>query len=163
MMRGQEEDAGEKEEKDMETCSREPARQAAAPIVLELLTGLFSVCRVADYSGINIDQPFCFTGRTDEEKSLVCPTELVPANTTDREDGWKALRVCGELNFSLIGIIAGISEVLASHRIGIFTVSTYNTDYILMKKENCGRAMAALKKAGYRIRNEEEERQHEDI
>ena len=124
---------------------------ANAGITLEVLKTDFSVCKVTDYAGIDIDQPFVFTGCTDEEKSLVCPVELVPGNTTSRDDGWKAFRICGVLDFSLIGILAGIAGVLASERIGIFAISTYNTDYILTKEENFDRAIAALKEAGYRI------------
>ena len=124
---------------------------ANAGITLEVLKTDFSVCKVTDYAGIDIDQPFVFTGCTDEEKSLVCPVELVPGNTTSRDDGWKAFRICGVLDFSLIGILAGIAGVLAAERIGIFAISTYNTDYILTKEETFDRAIAALKEAGYRI------------
>ena len=124
---------------------------ANAGITLEVLKTDFSVCKVTDYAGIDIDQAVVFTGGTDEEKSLVCPVELVPGNTTSRDDGWKAFRICGVLDFSLIGILAGIAGVLASERIGIFAISTYNTDYILTKEENFDRAIAALKEAGYRI------------
>ena len=120
-------------------------------ITLEPLCLPFSVCRVADYSGLDIDQPFVFTGRTDHEKSLVCPTEIVPANTLAREDGWMAFRICGELDFSLTGILAGISRILTDHQIGIFAVSTYNTDYVLTKEENFGLALQVLRDSGYRI------------
>ena len=92
----------------------------------------FSVCKVKDYSQIDLGQPFVFTGSTDEEKSLVCPTAIVPQNILERDDGWKALRINGILDFSLIGILARISSVLAENRIGIFAVSTFNTDYIFV-------------------------------
>ena len=134
---------------------REQAQQTAR-ITLDPLPVSFSVCKVEDYSGIDPDQPFCFTGRTDEEKSLVCPTELVPDNTINREDGWKAFRIRGELDFSLIGILARISKILASNRIGIFAISTYNTDYILTKADDYERALAVLKSAGYIIRSVDE-------
>ena len=123
-----------------------------AGVILESLAIPFSVCKVADYSGIEIDQPFVFTGRTDEEKSLVCPVGLVPENTLARDDGWRAFRICGQLDFSLIGILAGISKILAENAIGIFAVSTYNTDYILTKEENFGKALEALTDAGYEMK-----------
>ena len=107
-----------------------------ACIDIEPLDISLSVCKVEDYSGIDISKPFCFTGSTDEEYSLVCPTDMVPGNTTDRDDGWKAFRIVGVLDFSLIGILAKISRILATNEIGIFAVSTYNTDYILTKEEN---------------------------
>ncbi|MBE5999598.1 MAG: ACT domain-containing protein [Sarcina sp.] len=122
--------------------------------VLEPLKTAFSVCKVRDYAGVEIDQPFVFIGRTDEEKSLVCPTDRVPADTLAREDGWRAFRICGELDFSLIGILSRISTILAENKIGIFAVSTYNTDYILTKSENFERALKVLGEAGYRIKKE---------
>ena len=82
-----------------------------------------------DYSGIDLTRPYCFIGTTDEENSLVCPEEMVPANTVERDDGWRGFRIIGQLDFSLIGILARISKVLASNEIGIFAISTYNTDY----------------------------------
>ena len=109
----------------------------------------FSVCKVASYEGIDLDAPFVFTGSTDREKSLVCPTDRVPATTLAREDGWRAFRIEGQLDFSLVGILARISSVLAAEKIGIFAVSTFDTDYILVKAENLERALAALARAGY--------------
>jgi hypothetical protein len=77
---------------------------------------------------------------------------MVPGNTTDRDDGWRAFRIVGVLDFSLIGILAGISEILAENKIGLFAVSTYNTDYILTKAENYERALDVLRNAGYTIK-----------
>ena len=111
----------------------------------------FSVCKVADYSLVDLDGPFVFTGRTDEERSLVCPTASVPANATEHDDGWLAFRIGGVLDFSLIGILAKISTCLAENGIGIFSISTFNTDYILTKAENFQRALDALSAAGYKV------------
>lgn len=124
-------------------------------IVLEPLDVKMSVCKVTDYSGIDISRPFCFTGATDEELSLVCPTETVPDNTTDRDDGWRAFRIVGMLDFSLIGILAKIADILASTEIGIFAVSTYNTDYILIKDDYFNNALEVLRSAGYMIKEAE--------
>ncbi len=118
---------------------------------LEAIKGEFSVCKVADYSLTDPSTPFVFTGATDEERSLVCPTMFVPENTTDRDDGWRAFRVMGTLDFSLTGILARLSAVLAENKIGIFAVSTFNTDYILTKSANFDRALAALRASGYEI------------
>ncbi len=111
----------------------------------------FSVCKVADYSQVNWNAEYFFIGKTDEEKSLVCVTREVPENVIEREDGWKAFRIQDVLDFSLIGILAGISELMAQNKIGIFAVSTYNTDYILIKKENYQKALQVLENAGYQI------------
>ncbi len=120
-------------------------------ITLQPLDVRLSVCKVEDYSMADITQPFCFTGATDEELSLVCPTEKVPGNTTERDDGWRAFRIVGVLDFSLIGILSKISGLLGENKIGIFAVSTYNTDYILTKEENFASAMKVLEDAGYNL------------
>ena len=77
---------------------------------LHVIDENFTVCKLEDCSGVDPNTPWCFLSRTDEEISLVCPTGRVPANTLVREDGWRAFRVQGVLDFSLIGILAQISE-----------------------------------------------------
>ena len=111
----------------------------------------FSVCKVENYNQVEWDRPFCFIGRTDEECSLVCPTEAVPENCTAREDGWRALRIQGTLDFSLIGILARILALLAEQKIAIFVLSTYQTDYILTKQEQFQKALEVLAENGYEI------------
>ena len=110
-----------------------------------------TVCKVADASSLDLTKDFYFIGKTDEELSLVIPTEETPAETTERDDGWRAFRIQGVLDFSLIGILSKISGLLADAKIGIFAVSTYNTDYVLVKKENYDHALAVLADAGYQI------------
>ena len=111
----------------------------------------FSVCQVEDYSLVNLNSEYSFIGKTDEEKSLVCITDEVPANVIQRDDGWKVFRIQGVLDFSLIGILAKIAAALADNGISIFAVSTYNTDYVLMKRENYQKALDVLKALGYMI------------
>ena len=140
--------------KNQYTVEHEPTllqQQNSVGITLESFKIPLSVCKVIDYSGIDIDQQFVFSGRTDQEKSLVCPTSLVPDNTLARDDGWRAFRICGELDFSLIGILAKISKILADNAIGIFAISTYNTDYVLVKDKDYRKAIKALDRAGYRV------------
>lgn len=111
----------------------------------------FSVCKVIDFSTINLEEEYCFIGKTEEENSLVCMTEHVPDNVINQEDGWKAFRIQGSLDFSLIGILAKISALLAKNKISIFVISTYNTDYILIKSENYLKALEILSNVGYKI------------
>ena len=120
-------------------------------MTIQALPDAFSVCKVADYSLVDQETMFCFTGRTDAERSLVCRTQDVPDNATAREDGWRAMRITGTLDFSLIGVLAGISAVLAENGIGIFVLSTYDTDYILTKQKTYARALQLLAQAGYQI------------
>lgn len=121
-------------------------------MTLEKITGELTVCRIPDLSGFDPSRSFFFLSRTDDEISLVCRTEDVPAVTSHREDGWRAFRVAGPLDFSLTGILSRISGTLADNGIGIFAVSTYDTDYILVKKENYGRALQLLEDAGWSVR-----------
>lgn len=109
----------------------------------------FSVCKVIDYSQVDLNLEFCFTAKTDEENSLVCITSSVPSNVTEREDGWRAFRIQGILDFALIGVLSKIAVLMAENGIGIFVVSTYNTDYILTKEEQFPRAIEILAAAGY--------------
>ena len=118
---------------------------------IKLIDKKFSVCKVREYRMEDISGEFCFSGRTDEENSLVCPTERVPYNTIKRDDGWTAFRIEGELDFSLIGILAKISALMADKGIGIFAVSTYNTDYIFVKEDNFQKVVDVLRKNGYEI------------
>lgn len=110
-----------------------------------------TVCKVADASDIDMAADFYFVGKTEEEVSLVCRTEDTPAKTVERDDGWRGFRIQGVLDFSLIGILSKLSGILAEHEIGIFAISTYNTDYILVKEENFARALSVLAAEGYRV------------
>ncbi|WP_077609485.1 ACT domain-containing protein [Clostridium sp. Marseille-P2415] len=121
---------------------------------LKRISADFSVCRLsgpADLISLDGKSGFWFLGKTDEELSLVCETSAVPENAEEREDGFSAFRIEGVLDFSLIGILSKISTILADHGIGIFAVSTFNTDYILVKKENYEKALRQLEAAGYTI------------
>lgn len=118
---------------------------------IKKLEGDFSICQVSDYSQVNLEAEYCFMGKTDEEKSLVCLTKDVPNNSIKQEDGWMAFRIEGNLDFALVGILSRISALLAEEQIGIFVISTFNTDYILVKKENEMAALGKLSRAGYTI------------
>ena len=118
---------------------------------LQVLPQAFTVCQVSDVSTVDFTREFVFFSKTDEELSLVCETAFVPANAAAREDGWRGFRVCGVLDFSLVGILANISSLLAGHGISIFAVSTYNTDYLFTKADVFDRALETLTHAGYAI------------
>ena len=118
---------------------------------LKIIEDSLTVCKLASTDDIDLNKDFYFIGKTDEEISLVCRTEDTPEHTTEREDRWKGFRIQGVLDFSLIGILAKISGILAENEIGIFAVSTYNTDYILVKEENYEKALKVLEIAGDNI------------
>ena len=108
-----------------------------------------TVCKVADISDIDLSRDLFFVGKTDEELSLVCITEDSPTRTVEREDGWRGFRIEGVLDFSLIGILSKISGILTDNGIAIFAISTYNTDYILVKAQDVDKATSVLEDAGY--------------
>lgn len=111
-----------------------------------------TVCKVEALTDADMTTDFFFIGKTDEELSLVCKTEDIPANSIERNDGWKGFRIEGVLDFSLIGILSKLSGILADNGIGIFAVSTFNTDYILVKAENFEKALTVLSAEGYTVR-----------
>ena len=120
-------------------------------LVLEAVKQDFSVCKVPELSEVDFTDEFCFVGKTDEELALVCSTKCVPETATERDDGWKAFRIRGPLDFSMIGVLSKIAGILADAGIGIFAVSTYNTDYILTKKDKFELTLSLLESAGYDV------------
>jgi len=115
-------------------------------MTIELLKKRFTVCKVSKLDPAFLDAPFCFVGKTDRELSLVCLTSDTPSETLAREDGWRCMRIAGQLEFSLVGILSKISGLLADAGISIFAVSTYDTDYILLKEDTLEAALYALGK-----------------
>lgn len=110
-----------------------------------------SVYQVAALTELDLSQQPLFIGVTDEEISVVSATDKVPADTIEREDDWKAFKIEGVLDFSLVGILAKIAQLLADADISIFAVSTYNTDYILVKTEKQAAASSILTANGYMV------------
>lgn len=93
-----------------------------------------------------------FIARTYDELSVVCPS-TVALDSNEQEDDWAALEVLGPLGFSMTGILSNISGVLAAAKISIFAISTFDTDYILVKKARIKDAISHLSKAGYKVVN----------
>ncbi len=94
---------------------------------------------------------FCCT-RTPTEQSYVMEENLAPPDTTARNAGWSALMVDGPLDFSLTGVLASIAAPLAEARISIFALSTFDTDYVLVKTDTLPAAVAVLRAAGHEVR-----------
>ena len=118
---------------------------------LKRLENRLTICKAEEIGDVDLSKGFYFVAKTDEELSLVCDTEDVPEKTLERDDGWRGFRIQGMLDFSLIGILSQLSTILAEHQIGIFAVSTYNTDYILVKDENFEKALSVLSNEGYAV------------
>jgi len=87
---------------------------------------------------------------TGEETSLVCPTDQVPEGF-DATNGWRAICVKGPLDFSLVGVLAGLTGTLAAAEISVFAMSTFDTDYLLVRGESLDEAIVALRTNGHSI------------
>ena len=119
---------------------------------MEVLPEKFSVLKVADGAALFVPGTM-FAARTDGENSLVCETRYAPAESIAREDGWRAFRVCGQLDFALVGVLAEIAGALAAEGISVFCVSTFDTDYVLVKQEKLNAAVEALAARGHLFSN----------
>lgn len=142
---------------------KEERSRSKDQIQIEPLPCSFTVCKVADYSLVDLSAEFCFPQKTDKENSLVCLSDQVPPNTTAVHSGWRAFRIKGQLDFSLIGILSGIATVLAGKAISIFALSTFNTDYILVQEADFDKAKEALRNAGYSMMDTPEEQKPEEM
>ncbi|HEX2206219.1 MAG TPA: ACT domain-containing protein [Longimicrobium sp.] len=120
---------------------------------LSLLSETLAVCRLGPDAPV---PDWAWTGepasvtRTCDELSIVCRADAVPDGVR-REDGWRCLKVQGPLDFALTGIMARLTEPLAAAGISVFVLSTYDTDYVMVRAQNLERATDALRGAGHRI------------
>jgi hypothetical protein len=118
---------------------------------IRCIDGEFSILKLNDLDDVSLEVPFSFVSRTDEELSVVCPSGLAPKKVIVRDDGWILYGIAGKMDFSLIGVIAKISEILRDAEISVFVISTFDTDYFLIKKGRKESAESALREAGYDI------------
>lgn len=91
-----------------------------------------------------------FIGKTNEELSLVVP-ESISIEAEDCDSGWCAMEVLGPLQLSMVGIMADIGNLLAEAKVSIFIISTFETDFFLVKEEDLKRAAQALEAGGYKV------------
>jgi len=115
-------------------------------LTLTVLPDRFAVCRLGvgeAVAGWVLRLPFYSVTRTADELSIVLPEAHVP-DDWQAEKSWRCLKVHGPLDFGLTGILAGISGTLAQADISLFAISTYDTDYILVKEADLERAVQAL-------------------
>jgi hypothetical protein len=118
---------------------------------LSVLDDIFAIHSLSEDSSIPavvLSSDFYFIGKTNDELSLVVKQSLeIDAIETDKD--WRVMEVLGPLNLSMIGIMAQISQCLAQAEVSIFVVSTFETDYILVKNQQLEIAINALTSAGY--------------
>jgi hypothetical protein len=133
-----------------------PGHGSALLLTLLGVAGLFAVCKLPPGSAIpawaTAGDVFSVT-RTVEELSVVCRQEMVPSGT-QTEVGWRCLRVAGAMPFTLVGVLASLTVPVASAGVGVFAVSTFDTDYLFVKEAEFLAAVAALRGAGHSVRGE---------
>ena len=120
---------------------------------IRLLKGTYAVCQIEDaenFLSYFDEKDFFSVTKTEDEISVVMLQDKISSDVKVEKD-WRILKVEGILDFSLIGILAKISGILAKNSISIFVISTFNTDYILVKEEKIEKAMTVLSKEGYEI------------
>lgn len=123
------------------------------PLKLTILDGLFTIHRLKPGASLPkglTSSAFYSISSSDEELSIVAPDSL-KVDSEKSEPGWAALRVVGTLDFAEVGIIAELASVLAKAGVSIFAVSTFNTDYLLVKDASLKTARDALTLAGHKV------------
>lgn len=122
-------------------------------LTMKLIKETFGVCRFENNDTIPtwaFEGEFFSITKTDDELSVVCGEKYIPMDVKCERD-WRALKVLGPLDFSLVGILSKISTVLANESVSIFAISTYDTDYILVKSKDIEKAVSSLEKENYEI------------
>ncbi len=120
---------------------------------LYLLDGTYAVCQLeatVPIPGWALGEGFVSISRSEEELSVVCLESRVPAGIKAERD-WRCFGLAGPFDFALTGILAAVLNPLAQAGVGVFAVSTYNTDYVLIKSEHLNQGITALTQAGHRV------------
>ncbi len=121
-------------------------------MILSIVPGTFAICRLSPTQDIPPwvwqRKAFLSVTYTEDELSIVCSVEVVPVDIQCERD-WVVLKVQGPLDFSLTGILSSLVSPLAAHNIAIFALSTFDTDYILLKKMALPQAKAVLEQNGH--------------
>ena len=126
-----------------------------ARLTLSILDGLFSICRLdytaeMEFPGWALTGEFFSITRRHGELSIVCPQGNVPDGVRE-EPGWKCMELEGPLDFELTGIMSALTKPLADAGVSIFALSTYNTDFIMVKEDDLERAIEALTQQGHLV------------
>jgi len=117
------------------------------------LEGKFAICRLPHEAAIPpwaLDGGFTSVTRAPDELSIVCRENRIPAGVQAETD-WVCFKLEGPFPFSQTGILASFVQPLSDNAIPIFAISTYDTDYVLIKEAFQGRALGALKAAGHEL------------
>jgi hypothetical protein len=125
----------------------------AARLELHLLEGPYAVCQLEATAQVPTwaeGQGFLSISRASDELTIVCSQQCVPPWVRAERD-WRCFRLVGPFDFTLTGILAAVLNPLAQAGVGVFAVSTFNTDYVLIKSERLEQGIMALSQAGHRV------------
>ena len=126
---------------------------ASANLVLSVLIETFTIHKLSPDASIPeeiLKSNYYSVSKTENELSLVC-SEMIEVQSLQSSKGWKCIKVADQLDFNLTGILAGISDILAKENISIFAISTFDTDYILVRTQDLSSARTTLRQAGYKF------------
>lgn len=119
--------------------------QKEQSISVEPLEIPFAICKLPDFPGISVPEPFFFTACTDTECSLICPWDRLPENSLEHSGPWRCFRVAQPMNLELVDHFAGLTRLLVSNRIGVFSASTFLTDYVFVPDSQWDQAREILR------------------
>jgi len=127
--------------------------EGSVNLVLSVLSETFTIHKLSPDVSIPeeiLKSNYYSVSKTENELSVVC-SELIEVQSLQSSKGWKCIKVKGPLDFNLTGILAGISDILAQANISIFAISTFDTDYILVRSQDLSPARTKLRQAGYKF------------
>ena len=130
-----------------------PSGAQQVTLDLVVLPELLAVCRLSADCALPtwlVGSALISVTRSSDETSIICEAASVPPGVPV-EAGWRAIKVCGPLDFDLTGVVLSIAQPLAEAGVSIFALSTYDTDYVLVRESALAIAVAALSSAGHRI------------
>lgn len=121
---------------------------------LKMIRKEFAICKVKEFPKDLLQHKYVFTGRSDDENSIICETDLVPDDCITIDSGWYCFRIAEDASFEKYGMIAYLANIIAAQKTSTLVVGTYDTDYIFIKKEKMNVVKEALIADGCRFLNE---------
>lgn len=114
-------------------------------MILQELNQVFSICKLeGTLDTAMLQNKFCFISTTDNEVSLICPTQFIPTNVLAVENGWSCFRIAEDAAFEKYGMIAFLTDIIAAEKTGVLVVATFDTDYLFVKNAKIEKVKKAL-------------------
>ena len=122
-------------------------------MIIQALEKPFSICKLpANSASFDVNKfSIAFSANADEACSLICPTAEIPSDVTDRNDGWRAIRLAPSVNKETMGLILDLAKVFAHADVGVLPVTTFATIYFFLRSDGYLRALQELQECGYKV------------